>query len=315
MSVARLVINVHDIDIVIGSFNVIRIKRSTTAIDGVYSLLTANTPAAASLTAPTPGNYVVAGKQLQFTYDTEPQVDVTFIGTAPLTAAMVAAQINAAAGDTVAFDDSGALRLTSPSTGTVSKLEIDGGDSLADFGWTVGDRDIGEDAHIALIAEQGLYDYADNDGDSTYWYRAQYYNTVNDLASLDGTPFQGTPGVVVPSSNLSKAVIQLADGRGIAVRGQKITFYSAQEFLEVNSFAIGLQRASIGTIETDSRGEAEILLVRGMRVKVVFEGTSIIREFVVPDEGEFNILTVVSTATDPFEIKELPFNLAIRRTL
>jgi len=314
MATARLVINVDDIDVVIGSFNVIRIKRSVTDENGPFELLTANAPAAASLTAPTAGNYTVAGKQLQFEYDIDSEVDITFTGVAPLTAAMLASQINAAAGETVAYDDSGTLRLTSPTTGTASRMEIIGGDSLTDFGWTAGDRDIGEDAHVALIEGQALYDYTDKDGSSTYWYRAQYYSTITGLASQDGPPFQGTPGTVVPASNLSKAVVQLADGAGIAIRGQKITFYSSQELIEVDGFTLGLQRAPIATIETDSVGEAEIVLVRGMKVKVVFEGTSVIREFIVPDVDEFNLLTEISTAPDPFDITELPFNLAIRRT-
>ena len=314
MTVARLVINVSDIAVVLGSFDVIRIKRSTTGVTGPFSLLTADVPAKASLTAPTAGNYTVVGKQLQFEYDAQPLVDVTFTGTAPLTAAMLATQINIAAAATVAFDDSGTLRLTSPTTGTISRVEIIGGDSLTDFGWVIGDRDIGEDPHVTLIADQSLYDYADNDGDAAFWYRAQFFNTVNLLASKDGTPFQGTPGVVVPSSNLVKATVQLADGAGIAIRGQKITFYSAQELLEVDGFTLGLQRAPIATIETDSVGEAELVLVRGMRVKVVFEGTSVIREFIVPN-ADFSLLTEISTSPDPFDITDLPFNLAIRRTL
>ena len=86
-------------------------------------------------------------------------------------------------------------------------------------------------------------------------------------------------------------------------------------FFEVDSFSLGLQRAPIDTIETDSVGKAEILLVRGMKVKVVFEGTSVIREFIVPDTDEFFLIPAISTASDPFDISELPFNLAIRRTL
>jgi len=315
MPVARVVINVRDIDVVLSSFDVIRVKRSTTGQAGPFDLLTADTAVAATLTAPTAGNYVVAGKQLQFEYDAQPQVSLTFVGTAPLTAAMLATQINAAAGATVAFDDSGTLRLTSPNTGTSSRVEIIGGDSLTDFGWTAGTRDIGEDAHVILIADQVLYDYTDNDGDATFWYRAQYFNTVNLLASQDGAPFQGTPGTVVPAANLSKAVVKMADGTGTANANLVFTLYSVQEFLSVAGFNVGLNRAPIGTIVTDSIGEGELLLVRGLRLKVVIDGTSVIREIVVPDTDEFDLLALMGTAADPFDIQTPEFNLALRRTL
>jgi hypothetical protein len=78
---------------------------------------------------------------------------------------------------------------------------------------------------------------------------------------------------------------------------------------------VGIQRKPIATITTNSKGRAETKLVRGLRVKVVFEGTSIIREFVVPDQIEFDLLDELSDFPDPFDIKVPDFNLALRRTL
>jgi hypothetical protein len=315
MGVARLVISVSDISVILASFNVIRVKRSTTTEDGVYSLLTANAPIAATLTAPNAGNYTVAGLVLQLEYDSSAQIDVTFTGGAPLTAADVAAQINTAVGVVVAYDDAGTLRLTSPTTGTISRVEIIGGSSLTEFGWTAGDRDIGEDAHVLLQADQSLYNYQDNDGSGDYYYKVQYFNTSNNLASADSDAFKGEPGTIVGAENLSLAKVDLVDGSGIAVSEQDITLWSVYEVVEVDAFVAGIQRKPIATITTDSAGHAEILLVRGLRVKVVFEGTSIIREFVVPDTDEFDLLDELSDSPDPFDVKEPDYNLALRRTL
>jgi len=321
MGVTTLNISVSGIDQVLVNFNVIRIKRSTTGIGGTYSLLTAAAPAPATLTAPTAGNYDVVGKTLQFLIDQNPQVDLIFadppsppvIGN-PLTAAQAATQVNDAVGQTVAFDDSGTMRLTSTNTGLASKVEIVGGGAAAEFGWVAGDRDIGEEAHIALVSGQGLYTFTDADGDASYYYVAQFYNTTNYLTSADSAPFQGDAGTVVDASRLSLAKVDLIDGRGVALPDQSITFYGQDPFLDVEGYQLTLTRRPI-TVVTDNTGHAEVSLVKGSRWKVIFEGTSFIREFTVPDSSSFDLLSLLGSAPDPFKIVEVQFPPAIRRTL
>lgn len=308
-------ISVADIDAAIASYDSIRVRRSRTGVDGAYELTTANAPTAAKLNAPTVGPYNVVGKTFSLLVDGDPQLDVVFTGTNPLTTADVAGQINTAAGDTIAFDGAGGeLELISTLTGTASKLEIATGTAEADFGWVAGVRDSGEDAHVTLVANQNLYDYTDNDGDIAFFYKTQFFNTVNNLTSTESEPFLGGPGPILPSSELSKATIDLVDQSGSALPGQDITFYSTQDFHSVTGFAVALQRAPV-TITSDNSGHAEINLVRGLVVKVVFEGTTVIREFTVPDQATFDLLTVLGTTPDPFDIATLPFKAAPRRTL
>jgi hypothetical protein len=311
-----LTINVGNIESALASYDVIKIKRSTTGINGTYSDITAVTPQAATLTAPTAGNYDVVAKTLQFIIDQEAQVDHTFTGVVgtPLTAAQVASQLNAAFGDTVAYDDSGTLRFTSATTGTASRVEIVGGGAVTDFGWTDGDRDIGEAAHVQLVAGQSLYSFTDHDGTSSYYYKAQFLNTTNSLTSAESSAFQGDAGTVVGSDKLSMTKVDLIDGRGIALADQEITFYGVDQQLQVEGFKLTLTRQPI-TITTDSSGHAEVPLVRGSTWKVIFEGTSFIREFTVPDAVDFDLLSLLGAAPDPFRIVELQFPAAIRRTL
>lgn len=311
----KLTISVSDIDTVIQSFNVIRIKRSVDGIDGTYTLLTADAPRAAFLIASGAGPYDVAGKTLELSIDFQTPVLVTFTGTAPLVTSDVVDQINAALGDAVAIDDGNVLKLESTITGTGSGADIVSGTSLTDFGWTAGDNDTGEDAHILLQDGQSLYDYLDRNGDGDFYYIAQYYNTINLLASTDSDPFKGFPGTIVGEEHLSLAKVDLVDGSGVAVANQDITFWSVYEVIEADTFVVGIQRRPIGTITTDATGHADIKLVRGLRIKVVFEGTSIIREFVVPDTDDFNLLDQLSDSPDPFDIREPDFHLALRRTL
>jgi hypothetical protein len=312
----KLTISVSDIDTVIQSFDTVRIRRSIDGIDGAYNLITANTPQAAVLVAPAVGNYDVAGKTLNLSIDFQTPVLVTFTGTAPLDADAVATQINGALSASVAIDDgNNALKLLSEVTGTASAVRVIDGTSIGDFGWTPDTLDGGEDAHIALIAGQSLYTYVDNAGSAEYYYTAQYYNMSNNLSSTESAPFKGDPGTVVGDTNLSLALIDLADGRGIALPDQPISFWSINELIEVDAFTLGIQRGPIATVVTDAAGHAEVMLVRGLEVKVVFEGTSIIREFTVPDEDNFNLVDKLGDSPDRFNLKEPDFHLTLRRTL
>ena len=310
----KLTISVSDIDTTIASFDVIRIRRSVTVEAGPYSLLTSDAPRVATLSATGVGPYTVAGETLELSIDNQASIIVTFTGTARLTTSTVVSQINAQMGDVVSEDDSNTLKLMSTVTGTGSAVDVIDGTSLAAFGFTAGDRDVGEDAHITLITDQNLYDYVDRNGDGDYFYTAQFYNTVNFLASEESDPFKGDPGTVVGASNLSLATVDLADGSGVAVAGQEISLYSVHEPLAVDGFQIALMRAPI-TITTDNAGHAEVKLVRGLKMKVVFEGTSLIREITVPDADDFDLISLVAAAPDPYGIVIPQFPYAIRRTL
>ena len=311
-----LTVNVGNIESALASYDVIKIKRSITGYAGVYEDITAVTPQAATLTAPTAGNYDVAGKTLQLIIDQAAQVDHIFAGVpgTPLTAAQVADQLNTALGQTVAYDLSGTLQFISATTGTASVVHIVGGGAAADFGWAGGERDIGEEAHIQLVAGQSLYSFTDHDGQSEYYYKAQFLNTSNNLTSAESSPFQGDAGTVVGSDKLAVATVDLIDGRGIALPDQEITFYGADQQLQVESFKLTLTRQPI-TIVTDNSGHAEVPLIKGSKWKVVFEGTSFIREFTVPDAATFDLLALLGSAPDPFKIVEVQFPPAIRRTL
>lgn len=309
-----LSVSVSNIDSAMASYDVIKILRSTTGVGGVYSDLTDITPQPATLEPPNTSPWDVSAKTLQLLVDSEPQYDVLFTGTDPLTADQVAAQINDEVGSSVADEVGGELVLTSTLTGTASKLEIVGGGASTVFGWSAGDRDVGEEAHIQLVAGQPLYSFTDNDGESTYYYKAQFLNTSNGLLSAESTPFQGDAGTLVTSSSLAVALIDLVDASGIGVADQIITFFAEHEPYQVEGYQVGLTRRPVSTT-TNNAGHAELSLVRGLRMRVVFEGTSYIREFTVPDQATFNLMDVLGSAPDPFRIVDVQFPEAIRRTI
>jgi hypothetical protein len=309
-----LSISVSNIASAMASFNVVKIKRSIAGIGGPYTDITALTPQPAKLLPPLPSPYNVVSKTLQIIRDSQPQTNILFTGIDPLSAAQLVPQINAAVGAVIAAEVLGQLELTSTLVGTASKLKIVGGGAAAEFGWVANTKDIGEEAYIGLVAEQTIYSFTDHDGESSYYYKAQFLNTTNNLTSSDSDPFQGDAGTLVSAGNLSTALVNLVDGRGIALQDQEITFYGVNEAFSVEGFKIALTRKPI-TIVTNSGGHAEIPLVKGTRWKVVFEGTSFIREFVVPTTATFDLMALLGVAPDPFKITELQFPAAPRRTI
>lgn len=313
MSTNTLELYVSDIVSAMASYDTMKLRRSLLEV-GPWTEITAPIATSATLTGTTDSPFTAVGLTLQLKVDSEAQVDVTFTGTDPLTVDQVVAQINTAVGSTVAFDDSGKVLLESTLTGTQSKMEIVGGSAATVLGFTADQRDIGDEPYVDLVAGQNAYPFYDRDGDYGEYYEVAFFNTATSLQSQWSDPFQAVPGTAVDSANLSVGSIDLTDARGISLAEQKITFYPLHEPLKVDGFAIALAKEPI-TIETNNSGHAEVTLVRGLRVRVVFEETSIIREIVVPDAATFDLLDLISASPDPYNPVEPDYPDAIRRSL
>lgn len=314
--VNTLSIFVDDIDDALASFDTMRVQRSE-ADTGPWTELTADGPQAAVLPGTEDSPFSVSAKTMQLQVDSGNIHDIVFTGVNPLTVDQVADQINAVEAG-VASDLAGKLNLESTLTGTQSKLYLPGGGALADLGFTAADRDIGEEDYITLVAGESSYNFYDRDGngtgDQTFFYQVAFYSKATGLTSEWSKPFEAEPGTVITAGNLSIGSIDLVDAQGVSQPDHRITFYPLQEPLEVEGFHVALMRAPV-TVVTNNSGHAEVTLVRGLRVKMVIEGTAYVREFAVPDETSFNVLELAATAPDPFNpiLPDYPF--AIRRTL
>jgi hypothetical protein len=313
MGTVNLTIFVQDIATALASYDTLKVGRSTDGENGTYYELTAAAAAEAELTAPNIQNYDVVAKTLQLIVDHAAQQDIVFTGVGELSADQVASQINAIIAS-IASEVGGYLNLKSTLTGTVSVIDIVGGGAAAEFGWVAGDRDIGEEQYVALLAGVSTYQFTDRDGEADYWYRSAYYNTSNGLQSAWSEPFKGAVGTVITAPNLSLATIDMVDPTGAAVSEQKITFHPMHVPLQVEGYQAAMLRSSL-TIETDNTGHAEVSLIRGLRLRVVFEGTSYIREITVPDQATFDILDLMAAAPDPFSPVSPEIPDAIRRSL
>jgi hypothetical protein len=120
--------------------------------------------------------------------------------------------------------------------------------------------------------------------------------------------------LAVDAARLSLCVVDLVDQAGRPIANQEISFFMEDVPLAVDGFQVGLGRVQVN-MRTNVNGHAEMALIRGSSLRVVFVGTSLIRSIVVPDADTFNLLTLVSNAADPFSVVTPNLPSAIRRTI
>lgn len=311
MAVIKLKIFVPNLANVMTLFDTIRVWRSTVGEGGPYELITADAAAAASLTGSQAAPFDINGETLLLEVDGGEEQTVTFVTANPVSADLAVGEINSQTSDITASEESGAVKLTSDTTGTGSEVEITGGTALTDLGFSVNDYDNGEDAHITLVALQEDYEYDDLSGDSSYWYKTQYYKTSDGSFSTLSDAIQGNVSTIVPAGDLVTASIDIADVSGSPLEDMLISFYYVYE-PPISSSGIAILKRHVQA-QTDAVGHAEISLVKGMVVDVTFVGTGMIRRITVPD-ADFDLLDAVSAADDNFQIQVPTIPAAIRRS-
>lgn len=313
-----LTVVIDDPDRVLAAdYDVFTVERSVLSMVGPFYEITEDTPTAGTLLGTAIEPFTVVGKILQVIIDENLQIDMQFTGADPLMAADVVSQINTALGATIAADETGQIRLTSTNTGTDSKIEIVGGSAAPTLGFTVGQRDIGTDAHVPVVSGVTTYQYIDEDGTAGYWYRTRYKDLDTGDASEPGIPFQATPSSPLDPAELCLCTVDLVDGTGTALVGQHISFYPITPMLASTSspnIGIAVGRRLI-SIETDAQGHAEISLVKNLHVKVLFEGTSFVKNVIIPDDTTCDLLQLMGDAVDLFSVAVPDLPAAPRRTL
>jgi hypothetical protein len=307
MAVISLDVHIDDLATVLALFDVIQVWRASSQIGG-YDEITAPTETPAILNGAVPGPWVLDGTTLNITLNSADPVPVHFTGTDPFTLHGVCQAINALipglAGE--AGTDTNLLRLTSPVLGTGSSLVVTG-----DAPWVLGlptTKVNGKAARMVVVNPTVDYLFRDFDGLATNWYKTRYYSSSTQSVSSFSDPRQGSPQVVLADADLSLAKVSLADGAGRPLVGRRIIFVP----MTIRTVVAGARNYGILpgpdriVVVTDSAGYAEIKLVRGQVFKVFFEGLAHEREFTVPSTTEFDVLTAISTAPDPFTIIQTP---------
>lgn len=276
-----------------------------------FQEVTGPAASAAILTATAPlTTYNMGGKLLKLKVNGGAEQSITFSSLLPQwTATQVMNRINEVIAS-LASVVSGTVRLTSPTTGRGSSIEITYSDA-ADLGWAAGQVVYGLAARIPLIGGTLLYlfpDVAGRNDDRYKWrFSAAGVNPISDFSAV----VQGQTQPLISAGNLSVALAQFYRPDG---RPQKTRVLIAVDSVPQNIAGTFVDGNQPITVDSDDLGFFQATLLRGAKVRVAVEGSAYVREFVVPNAASFQLLDVMASATDPFTVQTVP-PLLIRRSL
>lgn len=292
-------------------FNRIEVYRSTTVDTGPFFELTdVNGPLPAIVDGTNTGPFNLHGLSLSLTLDgaATPTV-IAFTDTDPIGLADVITKINSVV-DGLALEvptSTNRLRLNSTTEGTGSSLIVAAGSAATALGLATTKAN-GKERRIRIVNPTTMYQFVDRDGQNDFWYKYRFSNTDNVSTSDFSIPQQGSVDVVVPSEQLVKGTLNLVDGLGRPVVGRRIIFIPGTSgVVPTTSFHIVPGFDARVEVLTNELGYAEANLLRGITYRMILEGTSLMREFITPTSGgPFDLMTIASTAPDPFDIATVP---------
>lgn len=307
MSIVELSIHIDDPILQVALYDRIQVWRSTTEL-GTYVDITSNEQTPAAIDGTVPGPWNIDGLSLSVILNNADPRIINFSGNEPIPLVEVLTQINLVipgfASEVPA--DTGELKLTSPTVGTQSVIEVTG-TAAAVLGLST-DHINGKAARPLLSENTEDYLFRDYDGDSTFWYKTRNYSSITGAVSLFSEPRLAGPGSALTGSLLVTGKVALSNLSGQPIVGRRIIFVTTGPQViddgSGNNYGV-LPSVDRVIIVTDLNGRASVPLVKGQRLKVFLEGTTFQREFVVPS-ADFDILSVATVQPDPLDIVTLP---------
>jgi hypothetical protein len=313
MAVIKIKIFVPEIANVLSQFDSIQVQRSEAGSpynDALF--ITADIAEAPAVTGSLEGPFTIQGRDLRLKVNGGAEQTVTFLSADPISIDNVISEVNSGTTGLVASSDGGKLRLTGDVSGTAGTVEITGGTALNALGFSVGQKDNGEDQHITLVSGVSEYQYDDASGAASYWYRTRFYNSSTKTYSSWSDWVKGDTGAAIDASLLIVGKIKLSDIDGTAVVGGHVTITSVWSPLMADGYFVS---GKTKQIETDGTGYAELTLIKGSKVDVMIDGTSFVRRIQVPTTGtEFDLMDPSLQLDDPFQIKVPDLPAAVRRS-
>lgn len=244
----------------------------------------------------------MGGKLLKLKIDGGAEVAVSFSTVVEFwTTAQVVNRINEVIPALASIGPDAVVRLTSATVGRVSSIEIVYNDAT-DLGWIAGVV-YGKSARILLVAGTFSYLFPDVAGIASDRYKWRYSaNGSNPISPFSETVSdQSAPSISVGNLSVGTAKFYGADGKP-----KKTRILVATDSVPQGLVGVFVVRDQPIIVDSDDDGFLQLTVIRGATIRVAIEGTSYIREFVVPDATAFDLLTVMATATDPFTIQTTP---------
>jgi hypothetical protein len=275
----------------------------STDLGNSYSEITSASAQAASLTSTAASTtFRMGGKLLKIALDSGATLSISF---SPLvqywTPAQVASRINEVASGRASVSGSSVV-LTSSTTGRTSNVSIVYNDA-SDLGWATGDSATGTDARISLVGGTFYYSYVDNAGQSLNKYKWRYSNGTT-LNSDYSEPVNGDVSSLISAGSLSLATATFVDVQGVPVQRSIIVAPADGTPQSIGGMAVGDVSTKVFT--SDANGFLAVSLVRGAKLRVAIEGTTLVRDITVPSVATFDLLTALTDVADAFTIQTTP---------
>lgn len=201
------------------------------------------------------------------------------------------------------------VRLTSPTTGRASSVEVTYRDALDLFPTT--DIVYGLAARIPLVLNTLLYSFPDVAGKDTDRYKWRF--SVNGAGPFSefSEVVTGQTAPVISAGNLSVGTAKFFDQTGHPIKTRVLIGIGSNPQNLAGSF---ITKGQSLIVDSDDEGFLQVTLVRGLRCRVAIEGASYVREIIVPNSPSFDLLTVMASSPDPFTVQAVP-PLLIRRSV
>jgi hypothetical protein len=258
-----------------------------------WRAMTGPVATAPKLTSSTSTLFFVSGLIVVFEADGV-EYTITFSSIAPyLSATQVASEFNEALPGVASALDNKVI-LTGPTTGSYKVLKIVSVTTSA-LGFAAGQTAYGMDTNIPIAPSTYVYYYLDPLGVPERRYRWRFSN--NGIIPISGFMPWVTGKQQLVGAEISIGTARLASGTGMS-RSSSLFVYNISTYNQGFLVVDGGQKFS-----SDSQGFVFVPLMRGARVKIAIEGTTIVREITVPNTTTFDIMQAVVDAPDEFTIQ------------
>mgnify|MGYP000536589946 CR=1 FL=1 len=314
-----------------GTFDRIEVERSRGSSTGPFEPLTADLWASARvpegggdepITPAISAQYDVVGLELLLRVNEQDEYTVTFTDPGPgtLTLHEAADQIEVALPQVVKswVDEDSQLVIETFEPGTGAALRVVGGDAAPKLGLPTTEPSslaYGRAAKITLQEGKERYTFTDVRGSTTYYYRTRFYGSTGNVASEYSQPQPSTQSLGISADGLVCGQVRLARLDGRPLCGANVRVYGQNALHEVKGFMVSGPQLQV---TTDTDGVASFTLIKGSSVTVAIDGTSLVRDIVVPedaDEGVFNLLDPSIGPDDYYRVRHPDIEYAQKRTL
>lgn len=309
-----------------GLFQQLEVWRSRTGSGGPYEELTAasarpaRVPRLAADPPETPEagrSVVLVGADLRLKVN-DTDIVIVFDGADPLTYSDCASQvlIQSAGRVTAYVTESGEFVLQSSQYGTAVELQVVGGEAAPVLGLLTGDAGYGygRDARVTLISSKEQYDFTDNRGSRTAYYKTRFRNVLDASTSAFSIPFAVGQAMGLPQDLIVVGYLELVTSAGRPYAGAEVNLWAPQSRELIQGKLVGGQG---DTQYTDRDGRVEFSMVRGVSYTLSVPNSQIVRGVKAPTNPSvtfFNLLEAPVDVADSFLVAEVP-QLAIKRDL